>query len=197
MAVCKRCGCAIPIGSKTCDMCAVVGSIAPVNQPQVWQAPKDAAGPAELASSAGSWAASPGVARPLLPADVQKAEKEVKKAWHWLAFVGSMYIVLGMATALGYMDDLSGLFGWWAVGVGASFLTLAYFVRRGEILALVIAIAIYTLYTIAFFAVGSFAFLRIIVLAWLLRSLLSMYSIRQHRRAQAQQAPATDQKRVA
>jgi len=55
-----------------------------------------------------------------------------------------------MATALGYMDDLSGLFGWWAVGVGASFLTLAYFVRRGEILALVIAIAIYTLYTIAF-----------------------------------------------
>ena len=178
-------------------MCAVVGSVATVNQPQVWQAPKDAAGPAELTSSAGSWAASPGASRPLLPADVKKAQTEVKKAWHWLAFVGSMYIVLGMATALGYMDDLNGLFGWWAVGVGASFLTLAYFVRRGEILALVIAIAIYTLYTIAFFAAGSFAFLRIIVLAWLLRSLLSMYSIRQHRQAQAQQTPGSDQTRVA
>ena len=189
MAVCKRCGCAIPIGSKSCDMCAVVGSVAPANQPQAWQAPKDAAGPAELASSAGTWSASPGASRPLLPADVQKAEKEVKKAWHWLAFVGSMYIILGMATALGYMHDLSGLFGWWAVGVGVSFLTLAYFVRRGEILALVIAIAIYTLYTIAFFAAGSLAFLRIIVLVWLLRSLLSMYSIRQHRRAVQGRSP--------
>jgi hypothetical protein len=197
MAVCKRCGCAIPIGSKTCDMCAVVGSVAPANQPQVWQAPTNAAGPVELASSAGSWAASAGASRPLLPAEAQKAQKEVRKAWHWLAIVGSMYIILGMGTALGYMNDLHGLFGWWAVGIGGSFLTLAYFVRRGEILALVIAIAIYTLYTIAFFAAGSFAFLRIIVLAWLLRSLLSMYSIRQHRQAQAQQPPGSDQSRVA
>jgi hypothetical protein len=178
-------------------MCAVVGSIAPVNQPTVWQAPKEAAGPAELTSSAASWAAVPGATRPTSPTEIQKAEKHVRSAWHWLAFVGSMYIILGLATALGYMDDLSGLFGWWAVGVGAAFLTLAYFVRRGEILALVIAIAIYTLYTIAFFAAGSFAFLRILVLAWLLRSLLSMYSVRQHRQAQAQQSAGSDQKRVA
>jgi hypothetical protein len=108
-----------------------------------------------------------------------------------------MYILLGAATGLGYMDDLSGLFGWWAVGIGVTFLVLAYFVRKGAILALVMAIAIYTLYTIAFFAAGSFAFLRIVVLASLLRSLYSMYTVRQHRRAQAQQPPAPDQTRVA
>src|SRR5438876_730991 len=35
MAVCKTCGCAIPLGSRSCDMCAVTGAVAPAQQPQV------------------------------------------------------------------------------------------------------------------------------------------------------------------
>jgi hypothetical protein len=135
--------------------------------------------------------------RAAAPAHIQKAEKEVQAAWHWLAIVGAMYIVLGGLTTFGYMDDLSGLFGGWALAIGATFLVLAYFVRQGSILALMIAVAVYALYTIAFFAAGSFAIIRILVLAWLLRKLYAMYTVRQHRRAQAQQSAAADQPRVA
>jgi len=191
MAVCKKCGCAIPLGSKSCDMCAAVGAVAPAYQPQT---------PPPLNPPPPGWSyatAQPAPIRAAAPAHIQKAEKEVKAAWHWLAIVGAMYIVLGGLTTFGYMDDLSGLFGGWALAIGATFLVLAYFVRRGSILALVIAVAVYALYTIAFFAAGSFAIMRILVLAWLLRKLYAMYTLGQHRRAQTQQPPAADQTRVA
>jgi len=209
MAVCKKCGCAIPLGRKRCDMCAAVGAVAPAYQPQASPPPAPVTAPvAYTPPDAGALPPPPPgwsyatTARPApipaaMPAHIQKAEKEVQAAWHWLAIVGTMYIVLGAITTFGYMDDLNGLFGGWALAIGATFLVLAYFVRQGSILALVIAIAVYALYTIAFFAAGSFAIIRILVLAWLLRKLYAMYMVRQHRRAQAQQPPAPDQTRAA
>src|SRR5438445_13754618 len=164
MAVCKKCGCAIPLGSKSCDMCAAVGAHAPAYRPQR-SPPRNPPPPGWSYATA-----QPAPIRAATPAHILKAEKEVKAAWHWLAIVGTMYVVLGALTTFGYMDDLSGLFGGWALAIGATFLVLAYFVRRGSILALVIAVAVYALYTIAFFAAGSFAIMRILVRAWLLRN---------------------------
>jgi hypothetical protein len=210
MAVCKKCGCAIPLGSKRCDMCAAVSSVAPVYQPPVPPpAPTPVSFPASYTPPATGalpppppgWSyattARPSPAPAATPVHIQKAEKEVQAAWHWLAIVGALYIVLGGLTTFGFMDDLNGLFGGWALAIGATFLVLAYFVRQGSIVALVIAVAIYALYTIAFFAAGSFAIIRILVLAWLLRKLYAMYLVRQHRKARALQSPAPDQTRAA
>lgn len=209
MAVCKKCGCAIPLGSKSCDMCAAVGSVAPAYQPPMPPAPTPAGRPAGYAPPASGalppappgWSyatsARPAPIPAATPVHIQKAEKEVQAAWHWLAIVGGMYILLGGLTTFGFMDDLNGLFGGWALAIGATFLVLAYFVRRGSIYALAIAVGVYALYTIAFFASGSFAIIRIVVLAWLLRKLYAMYVVRQHRRVQAQQPPAPDQTRAA
>jgi hypothetical protein len=200
MAVCKTCGCAIPIGSKTCDMCAAVGAVAPA-QP-VWTAPKEAAGPLELSSSAASWAAAAGAARPASRTDLEKAEKHVRRAWRWLATVGAFYVLLGFLTELNYMRDPSSLFGIWAVLVGASFLLCCYFVRQGSFIALAIAIGVYALYTIGFFLAGYFALFRIVILVLLLRWLASAYVVRRHRATAARQAGALpgappDQHRVA
>jgi len=207
MAVCKKCGCAIPLGSKRCDMCAAVAAVSPAYQPQASPPPAPVSAPltftpppADALAPPPGWSyatSQPAPVRAAAPAHILKAEKEVEAAWHWLAIVGTMYIVLGAITTLGYADDLNGLFGGWALAIGATFLVLAYFVRRGSILALMIAVAVYALYTIAFFAAGSFAIIRILVLGWLLRKLYAMYIVRQHRRAQVQQPPSADQTRAA
>ena len=126
-----------------------------------------------------------------------KAEKEVRSAWHYLVFLGVLYIVLGAITGLGYMDDLNGLFGWLAVVIGAIFLGLAFFVRQGSVVALGIAIGVYALYTVAFFLSGAFAIFRIVVLLYMLRSLGAMNTVRQHRKLLAQQPAPPDQSRAA
>lgn len=196
MAVCKKCGCAIPIGSKSCDMCAAVGAVAPAQQPQVWQAPTNAAGPGELASSAASWAALPGGYRPPPPADVQKAEKSIRGAWRYLGFLGALYLVLGTITALGYVSNLLSLFGWWAIAIGAAFAVCAYFVRKGSLAALAIAIGIYALYTVALFLAGYFAIFRVIIVLLLLRDLGHMNTLREYRQHVQKSSPA-DQSRAA
>jgi hypothetical protein len=175
----------------------VVGSVAPAQKPPVWTPPKEAAAPRELASSAASWAAQPRAARPALRVDVEKAEKNMRSAWRWLAIVGAFYVILGLVTELNYVHDPSSLFGFPAIVVGASFLVLSYFVRQGSMIALAISIGIYALYTIAFFLAGYFAIFRIIILAILLRWLASAYLLRQHRKTLAQPSSAPDQTRAA
>jgi len=191
MAVCKKCGCAIPLGSKSCDMCAAVGAVAPAYQPPVSRPPAPVAftpppaGPLTPPPAGWTYATPP----PVLPANIQKAEKEVKSAWHYLVFLGVLYIVLGAVTGLGYMDDLNGLFGWLALAIGAIFLVLAFFVRQGSVVALGISIGVYALYTVAFFLSGAFAIFRIVILLYMLRSLGAMNAMRQHRKMLAQQQP--------
>jgi hypothetical protein len=197
MAVCKTCGCAIPIGSKSCDMCAVTGAVAPAQQPQVWQPPAQAAGPGELVPSAASWAATGGAVRPAPSADIQKAQKRVRHAWQFIAFIGALSVVAGTVAELGNIDLLQNYFDWYSVAEGAIFLVLAYFVRRGSLIALGIAIGLYALDTVALAVTGHFGIIRILILLFLLRSFGSANLLRQHRRALAQQPATQEQPRAA
>ena len=185
MAVCKKCGCAIPLGSKTCDMCAVVGSVAPAQQ--VWTAPKEAAGPQELSSSAASWAA--GAGRPALPTDLKKAEKKVREAWQFIAAIGVLNMGVGLVAELGEITALLNYFDWFSVGVGVAFLALAYFIRRGSIVAMGITIGLYALDTVLLFWTGHFAILRIVILIFLVQALGSLNLLREQRKAAARQQP--------
>jgi uncharacterized RDD family membrane protein YckC len=86
MAVCKRCGCAMPIGSKVCDICGPLGGPAP----QVWVPPTDVLPAAQLAGSAAAWAIPAG-GRP------QSAE-DAPKGGFWMRVLA--YIIDGLIIAL-------------------------------------------------------------------------------------------------
>lgn len=196
MAVCKTCGCAIPIGRKSCDMCAAVGAVAPA-QP-AWTPPKEAAAPHELSSSAGSWATATGSARPALPADLTKAEKKVREAWQFIAALGVLNIGVGILAEAANITPLLNYFDWFSVGVGVVFLVLAYFIRSGSMVAMGITIGLYALDTALLFWDGHFAIIRIVILVFLLQGLGSLNLLRQQRKAAAKQ-PSTgpDQLRAA
>ena len=197
MAVCKTCGCAIPIGRKSCDMCAAVGAVAPA-QP-AWTPPKEAAAPQELSSSAASWAAASGAARPALPADLKKAEKKVREAWQFIAGLGVLNIGVGILAEAASITPLLNYFDWFSVGVGVVFLVLAYFIRSGSMVAIGITIGLYALDTALLFWFGHFAIIRIVILVFLLQGLGSLNLLRQQRKAAAQQQAGTgpDQQRAA
>ena len=163
-------------------MCAVTGAVAPAQQPQV---------------------------RPALPAEVQKAQKRVRHAWQFFAFIGALSVVAGTVAELANVDLLQNYFDWYSVAEGAIFLVLAYFIRRGSLIALGITIGLYALDTVALFAIASriseFGFTpnRVaalgenLILLFLLRSLGSANLLRQHRKALAQQPPTLEQPRAA
>src|SRR5256885_6789864 len=144
MAVCKTCGCAIPIGRKSCDMCAAVGAVAPAQQ--AWTPPKESAAPQELSSSAASWAAASGAARAALPADLKKAEKKVRDAWQFIAAIGVLNIGAGVLAEAANITPLLNYFDWFSVGVGVVFLALASFIRGGPLVAMGITIGPSALY---------------------------------------------------
>ena len=196
MAICKKCGCAIPLGRKSCDMCAAVGAVAPA-QP-VWTPPKDVAAPTELGSFAASWAASPGTIRKALPTDLKKAEKKVRDAWQFCAFIGAINIGMGCLAEVANVTVLLNYFDWFSVGVGVVFLALAYFIRRGSMIAMWITIGLYALDTFLLFWTGHFAIIRIVILVFLVQALGSLNLLRQQRKIAAQQPPmAPDQTRAA
>jgi hypothetical protein len=196
MAVCKQCGCAMPLGRKTCDMCAAVGAVAPA-QP-AWTPPAEAAPPTELASSAASWAMAPGATRPTLPTNLKKAQKKVREAWQFIAFIGVLNIGVGVLAEAAGITPLLNYFDWFSVGVGVVFLALAYFIRRGSMVAMGITIGLYALDTFLLFWTGHFAIIRIFILVFLLQGLGSLNLLRQQRKAAAQQQSfAADQTRAA
>ena len=196
MAVCKTCGCAIPIGRKSCDMCAAVGAVAPA-QP-AWTPPREAAAPHELSSSAASWAAAAGATRPALPTDLKKAEKKVRETWQFIAAIGLINIGVGILAEAAGITALLNYFDWFSVGVGVVFLILAYFIRSGSMVAMWITIGLYALDTALLFWFGHFAVVRIFILVFLLQGLGSLNLLRQQRKAAAQQqAPSSDQRRAA
>jgi len=178
----------MPIGSKTCDMCAVTGAVAPVRQPQPWQPPKDAAGPSELASAAASWAAAPGaMAMPSMPTQLLKAQKQVRSAWRFVAIIGTLILALGLAAELGNVTTLLRFFDWVSVGEGVVFLLLAHFIRAGSVAAAVIVAAIYILDTLAMLFIGHFLAPRVFVILFLLRAVGSAHLLKQQRRKLAAQ----------
>jgi hypothetical protein len=194
MAVCKKCGCAIPIGSKTCDMCAAVGAVAPAQQS--WTPPTEAAAPHELSSSAASWAAQPGAVRAPLPADVERAKKELASGFRIFAVIGLLNLGGGLVAELGDVTVLKAFFNWFSVIEGATFLVIAVFVRSGSIVATTIGASLYFLDTLALIFAGYFSILRIVILFFLGRAILSANFLRQHRKRMRQQPPV-DQSRAA
>jgi hypothetical protein len=70
-------GCAIPLGSKICDVCRPVPALAP--QAQVWQALVVEAGPpVQFASTSAAWTAAP---RPITVATAPKAGFWMRGIW--------------------------------------------------------------------------------------------------------------------
>jgi hypothetical protein len=191
MAVCKRCGCAIPLGSKTCDMCATVGAIAPA-QP-VWTPPKEVAGASELSRSAASWASSPGTIR---QTDLAKAKKGVRRAFRIYTIVGVINIGLGSLAELADLTALQSIFNWYSAVEGGIFLLIAYFVRRGSLAATIVGAVLYLLDTLALILAGSFSIVRLIILVFLGEAILAANQLRKQRKLMAQQPPA-DQSRAA
>lgn len=184
MAVCKKCGCAIPIGSKSCDMCATMESIAPAQQPQAWTPPAwtppaQSAAPIELASSAASWAAVPGAVRPTGAAELLKARKALRRAFWIFAIVGGISVALGLVVEVANITALKGLANWFAVGEGAIFLILAYFTRRGSMVATIIGTALYILDTVALMFAGRFSIVRVVIIVALIQAVLSANLLRQ------------------
>ena len=180
----------MPLGSKTCDMCAAVGAVAPA-QPG-WTAPKDAAGAAELASSASSWAISP---RTIRQTDLDKAKKGVRRAFRIYTIVGVINLGLGLLAELANLTALQSAFNWYSAIEGGVFLLIAYFVRSGSMPATVVGAVLYFLDTLAMIFAGYFSIVRIIVLAFLGEAILAANQLRKQRKL-TQQQPA-DQYRAA
>ena len=191
MAICKQCGCAIPLGSKTCVMCATVGAIAPAHP--VWTPPKEVAGGAELSSSAASWATAPGTIR---KTDLEKASKGVRRAFRIYAIIGVLNLGVGLLAELADLTALQGLFNWYSAIEGGIFLVIAYFVRRGSLAATIVGALLYLLDTLALILSGSFSIVRLVVLVFLGEAILAANQLRKQRNLTRQQPPV-DQSRAA
>jgi hypothetical protein len=182
MAVCKRCGCAMPLGQKSCDLCATTDAVAPAQGPQAWQPPKDVAPASELASGAASWAS--GTARPSGSAglvgstEAVRARKRAAAAWKAAAFVGG--VSLGL-TIIAELANIASEYIGWGTGIeGAIYLVLAYFIRQRSRVALGIAIGLYALDGIALLASGLFVGLpiRIVFLLIFVRGFSALNTLR-------------------
>lgn len=161
-------------------------------QPVAWRPPTDAAGPGELASSASSWAGGY-ESRPTAPLELVKARKQVRRTATYFAVIGGISVGLGTLAELFDWTAVQGLFNWFAVGEGAIFLAIAYFVRGGSMTAIVIGAARYCLDTIALLFAGYFSVVRVLIIAVLIRAALAANLLRQQRKA----AAAQDQSRAA
>jgi len=181
----------MPLGSKTCDMCATVGAIAPA-QP-AWTPPKDVAGAAELSSSAASWATSPGAIR---KTDLDKATKGVRRAfWIYLSF-GGINLGMGAVAELADLTALQGVFNWYGAAEGAVFLVIAFFVRAGSFPAAIVGGLLYLLDTLGFMFLGHFSYIRFVILVVLGEAILATNQLRKQRKLMRQQPPV-DQSRAA
>jgi hypothetical protein len=178
MAVCKNCGCAIPLGSKTCDMCSTLGAIAPAQQPQVWAAPKEAVPPANSA-------------------EVIKAQKAMRRAFWIFAVVGAISVGLGALAELAELTALLGLFNWASVGEGAIFLLLAYWTQRGSFIATALGTGLYVIDSVLLLVTGHFSIVRVLIIVALVRAVLSANLLRQQRQQAMSTIGGGDQTRVA
>jgi hypothetical protein len=191
MAVCKRCGAAIPLGTKACEVCATYGASAPA-QP-VWTAPKEAASASELASSAASWVTSPGTIR---KADLDKAWKGVRRAFWIYAAFGGINLGMGAVAELADLTPLQGFFNWYGAAEGAVFLVIAFFVRAGSFPAAIVGGLLYFLDTMAYMFLGHFSYVRLVILVVLGEAILATNQLRKQRKLTDTQPPV-DQSRAA
>jgi hypothetical protein len=221
MAICKRCGCAIPLGSKKCDMCATTDAIAPVqpissippqapvtwNPPEqaAWSPPQQSSTPSAVVGSTPTWPSTPSpVQGATVPAtDVAaslKAKKALRQAFWLFVIVGGISVGLGVLAELGEISALLGFFNWYSVGEGAIFLVLAYFTWRGSLIAAIIGAGLYVLDSILLLITGYFSIVRVAIIIGLARTILSAYTFRQQAKQLSTQqgaAAPSDQMRAA
>lgn len=216
MAVCKRCGCAIPLGSKKCDMCATTDAIAPAqpiasippqapvtwnpSQQPVWNPPQPGSVPSGVVGSTPTWPTTPVVVPATALTVSLKGQKALRRAFWLFVIVGGLSVGLGMLAELGDMGELQGIFNWYSVGEGAVFLVLAYFTWRGSLIAAIIGTALYVLDTVGMVLLGYFSPIRVLIIIGLAQAILTAYQFRQQRQqppAQASVAAPPDQTRAA
>ena len=219
MAVCKRCGCAIPLGSKKCDMCATTDAIAPAQPmmptprqqaPQTWnQVPQATWNPPTLApipaaasplASVSAGSTSAGLGSAAAAAASLKAQKALRQAFWLFVIVGGLSVGLGAVAELGEISELQGLFNWYSVGEGAIFLVLAYFTWRGSLIAAMIGAGLYVLDTVLLLVTGYFSIVRVAIIIGLARTIMTAYQFRQRAQqlsAQSGAGAAPDQTRAA
>jgi hypothetical protein len=194
MAVCKKCGCAIPLGSKDCDMCKTTGAIAPAASTQSWQAPANALPVTELASSAASWATGQALPTGSSPLDiagslkVRQARSRLRWAWGAAAFVGGLGAGISLIAELGPVPELQTLFNWGSLVEGGIYCLLAYFIYRRSKIALGIATALYILDFIAILVTGhavGVSFVRLAILFAFFRAFTAIDVLKQADRAAA------------
>ena len=216
MAVCKNCGCAIPLGNKSCDICATLTSIAPSQspsayvppQPVTWNVkqpspsvlPQSSVGPQADAASIPMWNAAPVASPAVANAASLKAQKALRRAFWLFVIVGGLSVGVGLLAELGDIGELQGLFNWYSVGEGAAFLVLAFFTWRGSLIAAIIGTGLYVLDTVLLLVYGYFSPVRVVIIIGLGQAILTAYQFRQQRLPGSAQVPPAvppDQTRVA
>lgn len=136
MAVCKRCGCAIPLGSKTCDICEP--RIAAVTMPvPVWQPPQPQAAPpqpqtwqvvqpqpqAMPAAQAQTWPT---------PQGIMPASELASSAQSWAGRAGGMHLTAETAPKAGFwMRVLAWLIDGLCIGIPAY--AVSHVLLRGDL----------------------------------------------------------------
>lgn len=212
MAVCKRCGCAIPLGSKKCDICATTDAIAPAQPvpsipppaPVTWNPPQQSGTPSGAVGSTPTWPSTPfhaqSVSAPTSAvAGSLKAKKALRQAFWLFVIVGGISVAAGLVAELGEIGELQGFFNWSSVGEGTIFLLLAYFTWRGSLIAAIIGAVLYVLDSILLLITGYFSIVRVAIIVGLAQTIFSAYTFRQQARQLAAQAgpAAADQTRAA
>ena len=151
MAVCKRCGGAIPLGLRDCPFCSrlsltaagssetgpVVGEVSS-DYPVTWGA-----------------ATARGSLEPELAPEIKKGSSRLRFAWVAAAALGALSAGVGLIAELGSVRDLLGAHvNWGTVVEGLVYLVLAFFIRRRSQLALAVTTALYGLDAIAYLLSG-------------------------------------------
>jgi hypothetical protein len=124
--------------------------------------------------------------------DAQKLQGRVRNAYVALYIIGGLTLLLGLVAELGRVQVLLQLFGsgWFIAAEGLVLLILGYLTRRGSLIALGVAIAIYALDAIASLGLGTISGLglRLVVLFFLVRGFMALRELK--RRGRSQPEPA-------
>jgi hypothetical protein len=126
--------------------------------------------------------------------DESKLRSRHRNAYIALYIVGGLTLLLGLVAELGRVDVLLQLFGsgWIVAAEGLILLVLGYFTMRGSLLALGIALGLYTIDAIATLAIAGIRgiWLRLIVLFFLVQGFMALRELK--RRQSSPASPAAE-----
>ena len=124
--------------------------------------------------------------------DDSKLRRRQRNAYLALYIVGGLTLLLGLVAELGRVDVLLQLFGsgWVVAAEGLVLIVLGYFTMRGSLLALGIALGLYTLDAIATLLIAGIRgiWLRLIVLFFLVQGFMALRELKRRQTAAASPA---------